>query len=170
MIDNGDDRIILDGNTKIVASDKITVKVGKRGGEPIDLSRDRVLIVDPRTHRPVATIRPLGNPTARRAESPNGLQASSIAASSISPAPSPPKVGDPSDGKLGPLTEPQREQLSRLWVEHPAWSAARVANEFYRGTNRQISSITAEKYRNRAPSDEVAARKNEILKEKEKAG
>jgi hypothetical protein len=56
-------------------------------------------------------------------------------------SPSKPHLGA---GRSSALTDAERERIERIRVDNPDWTAARVADEFYKQTNRTITSAIVE--------------------------
>ncbi|MBX6311969.1 MAG: helix-turn-helix domain-containing protein [Isosphaeraceae bacterium] len=164
----------IDPTTRFVSAEKVKI-FQPRSAEPIDLSRDTLLLLDPLTHRPIAICRPLSTtkvaptgalafPTATTAAATAAADcpvALTEAAPSCAPAP---KVEPPQDGRFvgprpiartdqpvsgtrRPLSEAQREWIQRHWLEHPDWPAGRIARLFEEFFGRCISEQTVEKYK-----------------------
>lgn len=120
--------ITLDQNTKIVLTSQFAFRQAKDADDPVDLARDTVLIIDARTHRPVAACRPIARTDRTAASPPESAR----------------EEARPSPGRL---SDAQKERLARIWADNPGWGAQRVADEFARMYARTISIPTAESYR-----------------------
>lgn len=127
----GGGRIVIDAHTRIVLADQVRLQQGKRHA-PLDFHAGPVLVIDPATNRPVATITPV--PGAPR---PAPVAAATSTARSDAETAS---IGG------GRMTDAQREGLERLIAENPKAPPTWIGEKFEAKYGRTIGIKTVVQY------------------------
>lgn len=136
-------KVDLDGSVKILHADKLRVE-GPKDADPIDFAADTIVILCPLTSRALAVCKPIAPKATRQQKQKPNPAPTQPSQPQYRPTETPKAAPEP---MVGRLSDAQIERLERMWREHPNWSDGKMGEEFGELSGREISPITAGKYR-----------------------